>query len=327
MTRTRLAVGLLVALAGALGSASRASAAGVGYGVNAQGVLFNFNLDTPALPVNTIGNVGFVPEGLDFRPGTNTLYAIDVGATTTQLYTIDTTTGAATPVGAGFATTPGAGGYNLGGNQTFGFDFNPTTLQGDNSMRIRLISSGGSNLRLNSSTGGVAGIDTALSFFGGGDAPQADAAAYINSASATQGGTTTLFVMDPSTDSLYTQNPPNGGVLNLVGPFGVTINAQASISFDILTDPSSIDTDIGGDAGYAVYRRPDAPLGNPGIWLLYDVNLATGATTGGGSVGGELTPADFTGGFAVAIPTPGALALLGLAGAASLRRRRAARGA
>lgn len=305
--------------------AGAASGAGVGYGVSAAGTLFSFNLDAPLGSVSSIGNVGFVPEGLDFRPGTSTLYAVDVGPTTTQVYTIDINTGAATPVGAGFATAPAAGGYNLGGAQTFGFDFNPTTLQVDNSMRIRLISSGGSNLRLNSSTGGVAGIDAALSFFGGGDAPQADAAAYINSASATQGGTTTLFVMDPSTDSLYTQNPPNGGVLNLVGPFGVTINAQASISFDILTDPSSVDTGIGGDSGFAVYRRADAPIGNPGAWVLYNVNLGTGSTTGGTLVGSQDLPADFTGGFAVLIPAPGLAgvgAMSGLAALAGLRRRR-----
>ncbi|MBM3726159.1 MAG: DUF4394 domain-containing protein [Acidobacteria bacterium] len=119
------------------------------FGVNGQGLLFRFDVDSPAV-VTEIGNLGFVPVGIDFRPSTSTLYALGVGRATTQLYTVNIATGAATPVGAGFATS--GMNYNLGG-QTIGFDFNPTTLQADSSMRIRVVGSGGANLRLNSSTG------------------------------------------------------------------------------------------------------------------------------------------------------------------------------
>src|SRR5262245_56308587 len=105
-----------------------------GYGVDANGNLFSFDVTAPgSIPITPIGNVGFVPEGIDFRPGTNQLYAIDIGAATTQLYTINITTAAASPTSAGFPTIDAGSGYNLSGNQRFGFDFNPSTLQADNS--------------------------------------------------------------------------------------------------------------------------------------------------------------------------------------------------
>jgi len=308
----------------------------IGYGVNGNGVLFRFDLDNPNAAVTTIGNVGFVPEGIDFRPSTTpgdvnrTLYAIDVGPNTTQLYTISTVNGAATPVGPGFNSVDTN--YNLAVNQTFGFDLNPTTLMGDGSIRIRLVGSSGVNLRLNSDTGLVAATDGMEMYAGGADPNGTgvgfvDAVAYINSDQATMGGTTTLFAMDSRTDDLSIQNPPNNGTLNTVGPYGATIDSLAAVHFDILTDRFNADTSIGGDRGYAVYRRP-LEGGAPGSYLLYDVNLATGATTGGALVGidGGNPPADFTGGLAVlAVPEPAAAVLALFAGAACCstpRRRR-----
>jgi hypothetical protein len=328
-TRSALVATSLAAVAGL--SIAQSAVAQLGYGVNAAGSLFRFDLTAPNNAVTTLGPVGFVPEGLDFRPGTSTLYAIDVGPTTTQLYTINTTSGAATPVGTSFPSLSGVGaaGYDLTGAQSFGFDFNPTTLQADTSMRIRLVSSNGANLRLNSLTGQVAATDVALTYAAGdpnfGSAPRVDAAAYINSNNALAGGTTALYVLDFDRNAMALQNPPNNGTLNTVGSMGLSINAQDNIGFDILTAAADADPTIGGDSAYAVFRRPDAPLGGPlGAWLLYNVNLGTGATTGGalvGNLGG--TPADFTGGFAVVIPAPGvgAGALLAL-GTIALGRRR-----
>jgi len=298
------------------------AAAQTGYGVDANFTLFSFDVTAPATST-TIGNVGFLPEAIDFRPGTNQLYAIDVGAATTQLYTINIASGVSTPVGAGFATV--GVDYNLSGNQSFGFDFNPKTLQADTSMRIRLISTNGENLRLNSNTGLVAAVDLDLLIEPGSNSPFTDAAAYINNIPEV-GGTTILFDMDIRNNSLYTQSPPNNGTMNLVGAFGATIgNVQRGIAFDVYTDPLSLDATIGGDSAYAVLERPDAPINGPlGAYLLYNVNLATGAITGGALVDGGR---NFDGGFAIApgVPEPSTFALAALAAMLGVVRHRRSR--
>ncbi|MBA4104687.1 MAG: hypothetical protein C0485_02935 [Pirellula sp.] len=308
MVRALLCGGALLLLCHAPASAQ------TGYGVDANFTLFSFNVTAPATST-TIGNGGFLPEAIDFRPGTNQLYAIDVGATTTQLYTINITNGAATPVGAGFATV--GVDYNLAGNQSFGFDFNPKTLQADNSMRIRLISTNGENLRLNSSTGLVAAVDVDLAIEPGSNAPFTDAAAYINNVPEV-GGTTILYDMDIRNNSLYTQSPPNNGTMNLVGSFGVTISVQRGIGFDVYTDPLSVDATIGGDSAYAVLKRADTA---GGAYLIYDVNLATGGITGGALVDGGR---NFDGGFAIApgVPEPSTLALAAMAAVLGAVRQR-----
>lgn len=319
----RISARSIVLSAAALVAATGAAQAQVGYGVNSNGQLFRFSLTAPNAPVTNIGAaLPFVPEGIDFRPGTDTLYAIDVGPNVTQVYTININTGAATPVGGGFTSAGNFNGtpYDLTTSQSFGFDVNPTTLQaGDGSFRIRLIGTNNSNLRLNSLTGGIAGVDGNLAI--GTNSPFADAAAYTNSNALTVGGTTQLFVLDARNDSLYEQNPPNAGTLNLVGPMGATIDADPGISFDILTDPSDADATIGGDTGWAVLRRQAT---QSGAYLLYNVNLATGQITNGMLVGidGGNPAADFTGGLATIIPAPGAAAFLALGSLVALRRRR-----
>lgn len=326
MTRTSWNLLRALLCAWVLGLLSGTASAQIAYGVNGAGTLFAFDVNAPAAVVN-IGPVGFVPEGIDFRPGTADLYAIDIGPNTTQLYTLSTSTGAATAVGAGFPST-GAN-YNLLGSQTFGFDFNPKTLQGDNSMRIRLVATNNSNLRLNSSTGLIANVDTNL-VFGNGSSPFVDAAAYINNIPQAAGPTavTALYDMDSRNDELLLQNPPNNGVVTSVGAFGVTVDANRNIGFDVYTTPGDADATIGGDQGYAVLTRPDAPINGPlGAYLLYKVNLGTGQITNGALVGSPQAPWDFLGGFAVApvaVPEPATWSLLLVAGglvALRLRRR------
>jgi len=292
----------------------------IGYGVNSAQQLFRFNIASPAT-VTTIGApMGFVPEGIDFRPSTNTLYAIDIGPNTTQLYTININTGVASTVGANFPST--GVGYNLTGNQTFGFDFNPTTLQPDTSMRIRLVSTNNVNLRLNSATGQIDTVDTNLVIGAvGGSLPFVDAIAYSNNNANMATSTTTLYDMDSRNDKLYTQPTPNNGIISEVGVFGFGIDGQSGIGFDIATPPGTT-----SNAAFAVFKRPDAPVGGPfGAYMVYNVNLATGATTGGALVGPAATPFNFDGGFSVLVvpePVSAMLLAVGCVGLVCIRRSR-----
>jgi hypothetical protein len=302
----------------------------IGYGVNSASQLFYFDVTAPGpIPVTNVGApLSFLPEGIDFRPGSRTLYAIDIGANTSQLYSIDISTAVATPIGDGFTSTGTVSAipYNLTTSTAFGFDVNPKTLQPDGeTLFIRLVNTANENLRLNSTTGEIQAVDTDLTI--GGDAPFVDAVAYINNnvAEAPPAGTT-LFDMDTRNNSLYTQTPANAGTLTLVGPFGAGIgNSQTRAHFDVYTDPDDADPLIGGDTGYAVYKRPDAPVGpNAGSYLLYNVNLLTGATTNGKLVG-DPTIMNFDGGFSVLpIPEPTSMMLFALGStlcALGLRRR------
>ena len=274
-----------------------------GYGVNSQGTLFHFDVDNPNNSAVAVGPVGFVPEGIDFRPSSSTLYAIDIGPNTTQLYTININTALATPIGAGFPSTSAS--YNLTGNQHFGFDVNPSTLQMDGSIRIRLTATNSDNLRLHSATGAIAAEDTDL-LIPPSSSPFVDGSAYSNNIANMATLATTLYDMDSRNDKLYIQNPPNNGTLTEVGPFGVTIDALVGIGFDIDTNPGTL-----ANRGLAVYQRTDTA---GGAYLIYDVNLATGATTMGALVGPAATVIDFNGGFSVLpVPEPSTLVLAGLA--------------
>lgn len=287
-------------------SLTNISSAQIGFGVDGNGNLFSFDVTAPgSIPINSIGNLGFTPEAIDFKPGTNQLYAIDIGATTTQLYTVNIFNGAATPTSSNFPSV-GAG-YSLTVNQRYGFDFNPSTHDGSGNFQIRLIANNNENLRINSSDGSLSLAATDLLIQPGSNAPFTDAAAYLNNVPNQATFATTLYDMDVRNNSLYTQNA-DGGVLTLVGPFGAGITVDAGIGFDIYTVPGDVDPTIGGDSAYAVLTR-DGP------YFLYQVNLTTGAIATGKLVGPVGSPSDFTGGFAIAplpIPEPATLTLLAL---------------
>jgi hypothetical protein len=295
-----------------------------GFGVDGNFNLFSFDVTAPgSIPITPIGNLGFLPEGIDFKPGSNTLYGIDVGPITTQLYTINIGTGAATPTTASFPSV-GAG-YNLTGNQHFGFDFDPSSLDGGGNFQIRLVSTNGENLRINSGNGSLTANDTDLLIQPGSNAPFTDASAYINNVPNQATFATTLYNMDTRNDSLYTQSPQNAGTMTLVGAFGATINdAIVGIGFDVYTVPGDADPTTGGDSAYAVLKRTNT---QSGAYLLYQVNLGTGAIFNGKLVGPAGTPSDFSGGFAIAplpVPEPASFVMVALvvAGAAARRLRR-----
>jgi hypothetical protein len=201
-----------------------------------------FNISSPAT-ISTKAITGLLAGdtllGLDFRPLNGQLYAL---GSTSRLYTINASSGAATVVGtAPFATRL------LGSN--FGFDFNPVP------DRIRVVSDRGQNLRLHPDLGTVAFVDGNLKP----GTPTISAAAYTNNFAGTT--TTTLFVIDHATDKLFIQNPPNDGTLVEVGSLG--INIEAANGFD-----------IGSNSGIAY-----AILQVGTTQALYSINLTTGAAT------------------------------------------------
>ena len=219
------------------------------YGVTTGNVLVTFHSDSPGA-IRTSVPIAGLAEGehiiaLDRRPRTNQLYGL---SSTSRIYVIAPTTGSIVAVGPAF--TPA-----LAGGQ-FGFDFNPS------SDRIRVVSDGRQNLRLNPDDGQVAGHDTNIAYAegdsGAGSTPSAAAAAYSNNVP--EAPETQLFVIDSARDALTLQNPPNGGLLATIG--GLTADIVEPVSFDIGAD---------GRAWVAA-RRNGATVAE-----LFTVDLKTGA--------------------------------------------------
>jgi hypothetical protein len=175
---------------------------------------------------------------IDFRPATGQLYGV---SSASRLYVINQNTGTARAIGAG-AFTPAVAG-NL-----VGFDFNPTV------DRIRLVTSTGQNLRLNPETGTVAATDGVLN---GAAGVTITGAAYTNNVAGAE--TTVLYDLDPATDRLYRQDPPNNGTLVAVGNLNLNITGDGGFDIDAKTG-----TALGL---YSVQGKP----------TLFSVNLSTGA--------------------------------------------------
>src|SRR5689334_19827920 len=100
-------------------SVSAPAHADIAYGVTLEQTLIRFDTGSPTNIQMGAAITGLaqneVIRGIDFRPATWQLYALGSQG---NLYTLNTTTGAATQVGSTFSTP-------LNGS-SFGFDFNPT---------------------------------------------------------------------------------------------------------------------------------------------------------------------------------------------------------
>jgi len=258
------------------------------FGVTEQNNLIAFNADN--LNAVNVGSVtglaaGETLVGIDFRATIATaangqslnggLYGL---GSSNRLYSIDTATGQATPIG----TAPFSPGID---GASFGFDFNPAP------DRIRVVSNTDQNLRLvpdgttapagtvvdGNAVDGIQG-DSAPSYITGdvnaGANPNIVATAYANNR---VGGRTTQFVIDADLNILARQGSPggaatspfggspNGGLLTTIGALGFDFGNTAA--FDIFTDSNLADTAI-------------ATSGS----TLYGINLATGAAKSLGTV-------------------------------------------
>jgi hypothetical protein len=206
--------------------------------------LFQYNANnvtaTPTAVAITGLQTGERILSVDYRPATGQLYGI---GSTSRLYIINPTTGAARAVGAGpFA--PAISGT------TATIDFNPTV------DRLRLVSNTGQNLRLNPETGAVMTTDGTIN---GATGAAVSAVAYTNPVAGAS--STVLYDIDPTTDKLYRQDPPNDGTLVAIGDLGVNVTGLAG--FDISA------TDNNAFAALTVDNQSG----------LYKIDLATGRAT------------------------------------------------
>lgn len=199
--------------------------------------------------------------GIDFRPATDTLYAV---SSASRVYTVNVTTGVATAIGTG-PFTPALTGTS------FGVGFNPVP------DRIRIHSTTEQNLRVNQLTGAVAATDTALAYIAG-DVnfvanPNIVATGYTNSVRPAPIATD-LYAIDSNLDILVIVDRPNGGTLRTIG--SLNFNTSDDAGFDIAGD-----TDI-ADASLTPSSAPGGPS------RLYQINLRSGNATLLGAINNAL---------------------------------------
>lgn len=208
-----------VALAVSLTLPASAHAAEALHGITVANELVTFHSDSPGairhrVPVSGLAE-GDRLIAIDSRPETGQLYGLGASS---RVYVLNPVSGAARAAGNPFS--PLLAGSN------FGFDFNPVA------DRIRVVSDGRQNLRLNPDDGQVAGQDNPIEYAegdpGAGSNPSPGGAAY------TPADPTQLLIIDSARDALALQDPPNQGTLKTVGPLGVDLGEP--VGFDIAAD-------------------------------------------------------------------------------------------
>jgi len=228
--------------------------------------------------------------GVDLRPTDGLVYGL---TSQNRLYTLDTTTGAAT-----FKSS--LSGASVAG-QSIGIDFNPVAdFAGASSLRV--ITGTGNNYAINANTGVVG--NAAGANIGSGYT----AVSYINSIPGTAPTSTGLYYVNTNSDSLHFlatgfNNPAGAGGIQLVGSLGV--NALSAGGFDVL----------GNSHAYALFNLDDGTLDSQ----LFSINLATGAATYLTTLNGTFN--GLTGVAAVPEPASYALVLVGLGLMAGAARR------
>lgn len=227
------------------------------WGTDLAGNLVSFRLSAPAKVSNK--RVTGLPPGekilnVSYRPVNAMMYGL---SNRSRLYTIDPQLGVATVVGDGSAFTPRLMA------QADGFGFNPV------SDKIRVHTDVNQNLRLDPTSGAVAGVDAALTFgpddVNVGQSPTLIATAHTNNVNP-KPASTMLYAIDSTRDLLVRLPNPNDGKVETIGELG----------FDV--DPAG---------GFDISRQgiPYASLHVGAETGLYTIDLGTGAATKMGAIG------------------------------------------
>lgn len=243
-TRTLLAAGAaLLATAGATQAATLV-------GLTADNMLVRIDGDQrrAGAAVRITGADGRM-LGIDQRPQDGRLYGVTERG---QIVTIDPASGRAAEVSR--LNTP----FESGGRAVV--DFNPVA------NRLRLMGMNGWNFRVNVETGEVT-RDGQLKYAAGGPEamPRITAGAYTNSMAGAQ--QTALYTLDTLAGWLNLQAPPNDGVQQPKGGFGMSL--PPGVAFDILADGQ------GGNWGFVLANG-----------ALHGISLENGRLTATGPVAG-----------------------------------------
>lgn len=258
--------------------------------LTSNGQLASFNKTAPSVIRTSVQISGIASGdtllGMDFRPRDGQLYAIarTLPGNGGRLYTINTSTGVATP-GAVLipAATPTVNGAytTLDATATsFSVDFNPVA------DALRVISDGGQNLRLfvANATGRVAG-ETFVDGVVSDAAADISGAAYTNSFDGTT--STRLLNIDTVADNLTFQNPPNDGTQVVAAPLGVNATGMVGFDIDSRNNQGYALLNVGGSVVFHTIAIPDStatlPVAGPAAVSVGSVNVS-------GIVGMALAP-------------------------------------
>jgi hypothetical protein len=246
--------------------------------VTSNNLLLFFDSATPGTLTRNIAVTGLTGGetiiGMDYRRSNGRLYAV---TTNSRLYTLNETTGAATPIGS-------AGGFTLSSisGNIIGLNFDPVL------DRLRLVT-GNQNIRINPDTGAVSNFDQPGRYVGG-DPHDANFGAgtpiaYTNTFLGAQN--TVCYGIDSAFDNLLTWESASAGNLHTIGILGVNVNTGPRMGFD-----------ISGTTGFAY-----ACLSIGNVPTFYTITLGNGLAT---SVG-RVSTAAFLGSLtinALTVPTP-----------------------
>ena len=201
--------------------------------------------------------------GIDLRPPHGGLYGL---GSTSRLYRINLSTGAATQVGLG-PFSPALNVSPSGGFEV-GFDFEPT------GERARVVANGQS-LRLDPNSGTVVAIDGPLTNAPGepeaGHSPNITGVAYDHGAF--HENSFALYGIDWRLDRLTRINPATGAVTTVGRLLGLRPFLDEHVGFDVLPAP-------GSRLAFASLTGADATASR-----LYVVSLSTGEAFALGSIG------------------------------------------